>query len=121
MLRGFILILLLLVLAACRGDLGEVQKTVPNGDAQAGHEAIIAHGCGSCHVISGVANAIGHVGPALSDFEKQHYIAGNLPNTADNLIYWIQFPQSVEPGTAMPNLNVSETDARNIAAYLYSQ
>jgi cytochrome c1 len=29
-------------------------------------------------------------------------------------------PQSVEPGTAMPNLNVNEAAARDMAAYLYT-
>jgi cytochrome c len=113
--------LLLLMLVSCSGTRGYVEKTVPDGDARAGHDAILAYGCGSCHIIEGVAEANAYVGPPLTNYERRHYIAGNLPNTADNLIYWIQFPQSVEPGTAMPNLNVSEIDARNIAAYLYSQ
>jgi cytochrome c len=29
-------------------------------------------------------------------------------------------PQSIEPGTAMPNLGVSDGRARDIAAYLYT-
>jgi len=29
-------------------------------------------------------------------------------------------PQSIEPGTAMPALGVSEARARDIAAYLYT-
>jgi hypothetical protein len=29
-------------------------------------------------------------------------------------------PQAVEPGTAMPDLNVTEGDAINMAAYLFS-
>jgi cytochrome c len=29
-------------------------------------------------------------------------------------------PQSIEPGVAMPNLGVSDGQARDIAAYLYS-
>jgi cytochrome c1 len=29
-------------------------------------------------------------------------------------------PQAIEPGTAMPNLDVREQDARDIAAYLYT-
>jgi cytochrome c len=115
--------LVMLALAACSdgGMRGYVEKTVPGGDIEAGREAIIAYGCGSCHTISGIPEANAYVGPPLNEYERRHYIAGNLPNTADNLIFWIQFPQSVEPGTAMPNMGVSETDARNIAAYLYSQ
>ncbi|PRY20191.1 hypothetical protein CLV70_12572 [Pseudosporangium ferrugineum] len=29
-------------------------------------------------------------------------------------------PQAVEPGTAMPDLGVTSTDARDIAAYLFT-
>lgn len=75
-------------------------------------------GCGSCHVIPGIRQAVGTVGPPLTDFGRRGFIAGQLPNNASNLIRWIMDPQEVEPGTAMPDLNVSETQARDIAAYL---
>lgn len=107
-----------LLLAGCNRELYRTEKSVKGGDAVAGRAAIIDHGCAACHVIPGVAeNAL--VGPPLNEYAHRHYIAGNLPNTADNLVLWIQNPQQYEPGTAMPNLGLSETDARNIAAYLY--
>ncbi|MCA0453450.1 MAG: c-type cytochrome [Chloroflexi bacterium] len=121
MLKVGALALILLLAAGCQRPIGSVDKPVLGADLEAGREAIVTYGCGSCHVIPGVQEANAYVGPPLNKFEQRHYIAGNLPNNADNLVYWIQFPQSVEPGTAMPNLNVTETDARNIAAYLYSQ
>jgi cytochrome c1 len=31
---------------------------------------------------------------------------------------WIQSPQAIAPGTAMPDLGVSEREAQAIAAYL---
>jgi cytochrome c1 len=36
------------------------------------------------------------------------------------LILWLQNPQAVEPGTVMPNLGLTEIEARDIAAYLYT-
>jgi cytochrome c1 len=33
-------------------------------------------------------------------------------------VQWLREPQAVHPGTAMPDLDVSERDARDIAAYL---
>lgn len=113
--------LLIVMVAACRRDIGRVEKPVPGGDVEQGRVAIVHYGCAACHTIPGVADAVAVVGPPLLDYESRHYIAGSLPNTVDNLIYWLQFPQSVEPGTAMPNLNVTETDARNMVAYLFSQ
>lgn len=117
---GLLLIVLALTIAACNSRVGAVEKTVPGGDAEAGRAALVAYGCIACHTIPGIPNANTLVGPPLNGYEQRHYIAGNLPNTTDNLIFWLQFPQTVEPGTAMPNLNVSEQDARDMAAYLYT-
>lgn len=98
----------------------QVEVTVPGGDPQLGATLIQQWGCGSCHVIPGVKGADGLVGPPLSNFASRAYIAGQLPNNPDDLIRWIMDPQAVEPGTAMPNLSVSEDVARHMAAYLYT-
>ena len=68
----------------------------------------------------GIAGAIGKVGPSLANFPDRVTIAGRLANTPDNLVFWIQHPQQVSPGTLMPELNVDEEEARNIAAFLHS-
>ena len=86
--------------------------------ASRGKQRIQAYGCGSCHQIPGIDGATGMVGPSLEGFAKRTFIAGQLPNTNDSLVRWIMVPQSVSPGNAMPNLGVSERDARDIAAYL---
>jgi cytochrome c len=95
--------------------------TVQGGDPQSGRQAILKYGCSACHVIAGVRQATGRVGPKLEEIDEQIYIAGLLPNTPDNLIQWIMNPQDISPRTAMPDLDVSEQDARDIAAYLYSR
>jgi cytochrome c1 len=41
-------------------------------------------------------------------------------NTPKNLIEWIKRPHALDPKTAMPDLKVSDLDARDIAAYLYT-
>jgi cytochrome c1 len=45
-------------------------------------------------------------------------LAGRLPNERDNLVRWLREPQALKPGSAMPDLGVTERDARDIAAYL---
>lgn len=99
------------------GARAEVLATV-QGDPRRGATAIGKYGCGSCHVIPGLARATGKVGPPLSDFADRTYIAGNAYNTATNLAAWIRRPDSVEPGTVMPTLGVGEQEARDISAYL---
>jgi cytochrome c len=84
-----------------------------------GRALIREHGCGACHFVPGVDGAVGHVGPRLDDSRSTIYVAGVLPNTPSNLIYWISNPKEVDPRTAMPDLGISEADARDIAAYLY--
>jgi cytochrome c1 len=60
------------------------------------------------------------IGPPLDGVGQRYYIAGELANTPDNLILWIQHPRQVEPHTVMPEMGVSEQDSRDIAAYLYT-
>lgn len=107
-----------LLLGGCGGD--EPVRPVPGGDPAAGKQLIGSYGCGSCHMIPGVSGADGMVGPSLERFARRVYIAGEVPNNADFLVRWIEVPQAIEPGTAMPNLGVTEGQARNIAAYLYT-
>lgn len=112
---------LALLLCACgSGDASaRGEHLVAGGDPQTGRALIDQHGCGTCHVIPGVARAEGHVGPPLTDWALRKYIAGNLLNTPENLIRWIENPDSVEPGTVMPKL-VTREEARHIAAYLFT-
>lgn len=112
-----------LVLAGCggaeEGPEARGLSAATRGHPARGARAILGYGCGACHVIPGVREARGMVGPPLSDFARRAYVAGRVPNTPDNLIAWIRRPDSLEPGTVMPSLGVSEQDARDIAAYLY--
>lgn len=92
----------------------------PGGEIEQGADALRAYGCGACHTIPGIPGANTRVGPPLSDWAERHYIAGTLPNTPENMVRWIQDPQAIRPGTAMPDLDVTDEDARHMSAYLYS-
>ncbi len=118
----FLLIVLCagLMLPACGQVMAAPVQDVPGGEPGRGHDAIIQYGCGACHSIPGIRGANGAVGPPLDGFANRRFIAGELPNQPDNLVKWIMNPQSVEPGTAMPNLSISEATARDIAAYIYT-
>ena len=90
------------------------------GDARLGQTEIRKYGCNACHEISGIPGARGLIGPPLNGIGQRYYIAGELPNTPDNLMLWIQHPRQVEAHTAMPEMGVTEQDSRDIAAYLYT-
>jgi mono/diheme cytochrome c family protein len=90
------------------------------GNPKAGRYAIYQYMCATCHVIPGIVGADKNVGPDLSDIARRRYIGGVLLNTPDNMVRWLEDPQAIDPQSAMPNLQVKEKDARDIAAYLYT-
>ena len=104
---------------ACGSGTGS--KVVQGGDPHRGRALIASFGCGACHVISGISGARGRVGPSLQHFESKGSIAGRLPNTPRSVERWVHDPQAIRPGTIMPVLGVSPQEARDIAAYLYTQ
>lgn len=87
-------------------------------DPQRGRELMAHYQCGRCHVAAEVPAAAGRIGPPLDGFGQRSYIAGELPNTPDNLVRWLRDPQAAVPGAAMPSMGLSEADARDVAAYL---
>ena len=103
---------------ACAAD--EPLTLVEGGDPSRGAQSIQRQGCHACHRIPGIRGANSYVGPPLEGWSARQYIAGNMENTPDNLIEWIMNPQAIEPGTAMPDMNITEDEARDIAAYLYT-
>ena len=128
--RGVVLLsgLLLLILGGIAtavavlrpDDPARALMTYTGGDAERGRQAIRRKACPTCHVIPGIAEAKGLVGPPLDRFAERVYVGGVLPNTPDNLVTWIIDPPSIDPLTAMPPSGVDEAEARDIAAYLYT-
>lgn len=90
------------------------------GEPDRGRRLLAAYGCGACHVIPGVKDARGQVGPPLTRFAERHFIAGAVLNTPEELVAWIVNPQAIEPGTVMPNLGVTADEALDMAAYLFT-
>ncbi|AEC19469.1 putative cytochrome c [Pusillimonas sp. T7-7] len=81
-------------------------------------QLIAEYGCVACHTVPGVKGPATMVGPPLEKLALRGYIGGVLPNTADNLVRWLLDPPAIDPKTAMPDMGLSNEDARDIAAYL---
>jgi cytochrome c len=111
MMRLFSILLVLNAMLGC-------SRNEHSDFAKLGRDHIQYYGCGSCHTIPGVPGAHATVGPPLDRMGMRTYIAGTLPNSQQDLARWIQHPQEVHPGTAMPELGVTPQDAEEIAQYL---
>lgn len=108
-------VLVLLSAAAVQAAAAE------NSEVERGRDAIVKYSCGVCHQIEGIATPGGNIGPSLKDVARRAYLAGSIPNRRDNMARWIQHPQELRPGTAMPDMGVDAGEARAITAYLYAQ
>jgi cytochrome c2 len=115
------LVVAALVLTATGCGATATRIAVPGGDPSRGEQLVGSYGCGACHTIAGIKGADATIGPSLVDFADRRLIAGRLPNTLPNLLRWLRDPQALEPGTVMPDLGVATPQARDLAAYLYSQ
>jgi mono/diheme cytochrome c family protein len=104
-------------------ELAASSRTGPGprtASVEEGKRAIQQHACATCHNIPGITGATKTVGPPLKGMSGRSYIAGVLPNSRENMIAWLMSPPKLKPGTAMPDLGLTEQDALHVAAYLES-
>ena len=107
-----------LLLAGCANE-SHAPAALVRADVARGAVALQQYGCGACHRIPGISGGDGVVGPPLVDMARRVYIGRGVPNTPENMIRWIRAPQEFAPGSAMPDMQVTVTDAAAMAAYLY--
>jgi len=109
-----------LTLSACSDKASKQSRLLTNGNPDRGKTALTSYGCVACHTIPGVRGSNSLMAPPLIGISQRSYLAGMLENTPDNLRSWIQHPRKVNPHTAMPEQGVTDQDASDIAAYLYT-
>jgi mono/diheme cytochrome c family protein len=97
---------------------GEASKAGALGDARRGARALHQYACNACHSVPGITGSLVQVGPPLDGIARRTLIGGRLANTPDNMVRWLRHTHEVDPRTAMPEMGLTEQDARDIAAYL---
>jgi cytochrome c oxidase subunit 2 len=101
--------------------LGPQSKPPGSQSAQyaAGEKLWTAKGCLACHALNAVDAPKGMVGPNLANIgARSHLAAGTLQNTDENMARWIRDPHAIKKGVLMPNLGVTEQEARALVAFL---
>jgi cytochrome c len=104
-----------------QSDVRASAEALTGGNAARGQIAFVEKGCGGCHSLDGVPQAHGLVGPSLDGIAVRAVLAGRLENTPENMMRWIDQPQTISPGTAMPDLPLTKREQRDIAAFLYTR
>src|SRR3954454_1666984 len=114
--------------AVASGTLWQVQRradkiavAMTGGDIARAPDLIRRYGCAGCHTIPGIHGGDGQVGGPLQEVKRRVYVGGVATNSPDNMIKWIVSPQTFSPRSAMPATGISEAEARDVAAYLYSR
>jgi cytochrome c len=106
--------------SACASRAEREAETLTGGSVARGKSAVGKYGCAACHTIPHIDGATANVGPPLDKVALRQFLGGHLPNTPDNMVKWIQHPQSIDPKNVMPELGVTDQDARDLAAFLYT-
>jgi mono/diheme cytochrome c family protein len=104
--------------ACARAPSADLESGPGRGRDEHAKLALVQHACSACHRIPGIVGPDTHVGPPLDELARRQVLVGGLAPTADNLVRWIRDPRGVDPGTAMPDMGVSEAHARLMADYL---
>ena len=83
-----------------------------------GRKAFFANSCVNCHTIRGTS-AQGKFGPDLTHLMSRETLgAGAVTITPDNLRAWVRDPQKFKAGCLMPNMQLTDQEVDQIAAYL---
>jgi cytochrome c2 len=90
-----------------------------DGDEFAAAKSLFkSKGCIGCHMVSGIAEATGTIGPSLDGLASRAELAAGLTVNAENLAKWIKEPSSVKPGTVMPRLGLDDADVDTLVGWL---
>ena len=98
---------------------------IANADLGNGRKLLDTKGCGGCHVMTGVVPITNSAPPAMDgkDFERSRKLAPDLRVTRDRtdgarLVAWLKDPKAVKPDSAMPKIDLTDTEIRDLAGYI---
>lgn len=107
-------------LAGCGRSEPPAHLRIAGADPARGLDVVQSFGCATCHAIPDVRSPRGIVGPPLDAYAQRTLLAGRLANTPAILVPFLIDPPALLPGTGMPNVGLTEEQARDVAAYLYT-
>lgn len=106
-------------MVAC-ADKADAPRPLAQADATQGLALIERHGCAACHAIPGVRWPQGRTGGNLAGVGARPMIAGRLPNQPEVMAAFVRDAPALLPDTGMPPMPLTDAEARDVAAYLYT-
>ena len=100
-------------------------KAKPAGwkaNADNGRQLMENRACGTCHAFTGADLPVkptlkaGESNPAIELAPDLRYTRERL--SPDDLVRWLRQPEKMKPGTLMPNLGLSQSQAQDIAEHI---
>lgn len=86
-------------------------------DGATAKEIILKRGCHACHIIPGIPEAVGTIGPSLKGISARRRIAGGkLKNTPANMRKWLKNPKRVKV-TMMPNVHLTDSEISTLIEF----
>lgn len=104
--------------AACKQP-PDARHDLDKAAIERGSRLVAEAGCTACHAFPGIAWPRGRAGPSLLAFDGRGPIAGALSNTPANLAAFVRIAPAIKPGSPMPAMPLSRSEARDVATYLY--
>ena len=109
---------------ATRGAIAQLKEVSASGGAsqeitpQQGRRVFEEQACINCHAIAGTV-ADGRYGPDLTHLMSRATIgSGAADNNYANLLSWVTDPNDLKPGCLMPAMHLTDTENKQITAYL---
>lgn len=102
----------------------DIQVLVPNssiGNVTRGSKLFVQKGCVACHMLTGMKEAIGTIGPDLTGVATRPRIpssTGEVKNTPEEMRRWLMNPASIKSSTIMPPLGLTDAEAQDIVSFL---
>jgi cytochrome c oxidase subunit 2 len=83
-----------------------------------GEKVFRAEACGNCHAVAG-RGFDGRVAPDLTHVKTRKTLgAGVTEQTPQDLRTWLHDPQTIKPGSKMPDFKLSDAEVNDLVAYL---
>lgn len=104
-------------------DAEAAPLSLDDASSERGRKVIEQRACGTCHVMTGAPPLPSLPETAPDKIVKAVELAPDLRHARERLsaaaiVAWLRDPASIKPGTVMPNLGLSEAEAKDAAKYL---